>query len=669
MEVLEDLFVQVAGPLVVAALLWASGIPKRVVSGLATLVGARRLERMLRQGPFDSGTITRAVTFYVWPKCSNTDPSIEQEPINALVTPRESLFRVLDRFLTQAPTNKKHLMLLADSGMGKTSFFLNYFYERRSRLRGRRNIQLISLAQKNCDAIVEAIPVSQQREIDLFLDALDEDQRAIGRVRERIAELVDLCQEFRSVVISCRTQFFGSDDEIPVATGVFKIAPVPANESKEYLFRRLYLSPFDDEQITQYLKKRYPGLLRLGDRRQAKAIVAQVPALSVRPMLLAHLPDILRAKAVIRQPIDVYEAMVGAWLVRESAWVDPAKLRSFSERLAIDLYFNSATRGYESAMPEEIAALAAEWHVHLDPVHLTSRSLLNRTSDGRYKFSHRSIMEYFLSDFLVYGNIDEPVKITDQMAQFIAQRLGCWSGEVARMFSYHPVDVEQVEPELSLGYATDFGLFGLDERTINARQLMEIPVLSYGDRQARTSLGEVISHCAEVANQKNAGGVQRVVLRFPAVKSMSRTSCHCSVWFKSTAILVSLEVEVASLAKTVQSQGADFASLTSNDFMISAFEAAGSLKWQIRRRVILPDVVKAGVSLSSQLSANPAVSFVQGDGESIRVFFLKRFLNRSGEFSRFGILSDVDPRDLGDGKLLILPSFARGREPAIRRVG
>ena len=52
----------------------------------------------------------------------------------------------------------------------------------------------------------------------VFLDALDEDTKAIADHKERISELMQLAKKFKRVIISCRTQFFLKDEEIPIET-------------------------------------------------------------------------------------------------------------------------------------------------------------------------------------------------------------------------------------------------------------------------------------------------------------------------------------------------------------------------------------------------------------------------------------------------------------------
>lgn len=96
---------------------------------LAFISEARNRQILLSrvsQGSYDKETILQSTQFYISPKCSNIDPAQEEEVRQALMATRESLFEKIDYFIDHG-TSKRHLLILADSGTGKTSFVLNYY--------------------------------------------------------------------------------------------------------------------------------------------------------------------------------------------------------------------------------------------------------------------------------------------------------------------------------------------------------------------------------------------------------------------------------------------------------------------------------------------------------------------------------------------------------------
>jgi hypothetical protein len=415
---------------------WLS-LPETIIGilvGLATLATAfftkvlpwwrtkrdrRLLENNLDGSLYTKAVIERSTQHYVDPLCQVLDPAGAEEPRNLAFNPTKDLFQVIDAAFTQS-TEYRYLILLADSGMGKTSFLLNYFARYLRKGTCGFTLQLVPLGIPDADARIAQI--QNKNKTVLLLDALDEDTLAIVDHAARLRDLVKLTREFQKVLITCRTQFFPKEEEIPKETGVVKVGPLPAGETRQYLFHKLYLSPFSNEQVREYLKKRYP-LWRLGRRKQAEGMVQKIPNLSVRPMLLAHVDDLVQANRVVNYSFELYEEMVAAWLEREEGIFSNLKqepLRQFSERLAVDLYLNRERRGAERIPRSELAGLAKQWHIPLDEWQLSGRSLLNRDAEGNYKFAHRSIMEYLFVKKFFEGE-RAPTKWTDQMKAFLVE--------------------------------------------------------------------------------------------------------------------------------------------------------------------------------------------------------------------------------------------------------
>jgi WD40 repeat protein len=372
---------------------------------------------------YDPEQIRRSVEYYIRPDCQSIDPAGGEE-FRRVVSAREPLFATLDRML-QNPSQYKFVILLADSGMGKTSFLLNYYaYHHYRSTRHRYPLSLVPLNLPSSDELIRDIAESERRSTVLCLDALDEDQQAISDHRRRLGQLVELTHGFGCVIITCRSQFFPKEEEIPTEAGLVKIGPVSAGESRNHYFHKLYLSPFTDQQVNKYLRRRFP-LWKIHERREAQSIVTKIPDLVARPMLLAHVPDLVHLKRKIDYSFQIYEAMVAGWLERERFFVANVNaLRDFSERLAADLFSNRASRGIERIPAIELQPLADRYEIKLEDWQLRGRSLLNRDALGSYKFAHRSIMEYlFITAFLKrkVQRCSEPW--TDLMKQFLVEIL------------------------------------------------------------------------------------------------------------------------------------------------------------------------------------------------------------------------------------------------------
>jgi hypothetical protein len=154
-------------------------------------------------------------------------------------------------------------------------------------------------------------------------------------------------------------------------------------------------------------------------------MVAKIPLLTARPMLLSHIDDLLKTDRDFQFSYELYEEMVEAWIKREKGFVENSdELRDFSERLAVDLYLNRSRRGAERVPIDELSKLANGWGVQVSEGKLSGRSLLNRDADGNFKFAHRSIMEHlFVQRF--WHNDAQCLSLdwTDQMKTFAWERI------------------------------------------------------------------------------------------------------------------------------------------------------------------------------------------------------------------------------------------------------
>lgn len=220
-------------------------------------------------------------------------------------------------------------------------------------------------------------------------------------------ETLSVAKGFREVVITCRTQFFPSDEEVPTEAGYIKTY---GDGGTEYKFQKLYLSVFEDKDIERYLKKRFSIFQR---RRRARAckIVEKSPNLVMRPMLLGHIDDLVGEERPFRYSFEIYEFLIEKWIERESQKHAVSEkygkenykklLQDFSQKLAVDLFENKEKRGgYFIEKGEDIGA-----QLRLDEIEnydnsekdFKGKSLLNRNAEGKYKFAHKSIFEYFLA--------------------------------------------------------------------------------------------------------------------------------------------------------------------------------------------------------------------------------------------------------------------------------
>lgn len=339
---------------------------------------------------FDSREIKAAQSTYVRPDCAQVDPANEAQ-MHTFASVREPIFDSVNRFVDD--DQKRHLIVLADSGMGKTTFCLNYFGSFSKR---ESYIALVSLARPGADAKIGAI--SAKRSTVLLLDALDESPEAIHDGAQHLSNILAKCAEFKTVILTCRSQFFENDAAIPTQTGISRITPRGADSSPTYELSRLYLLPFTPSQVAQFLATKFPLLSFFGwtRRARARALLGRIPELAVRPMLLTLVPDLIRENREPREVYELYEYMIQRWIEREARWIMPEDLSRVSVDLALFLSAKKAESGVDRAFPDEIKEASDISLEGIDWSHLTTRSLLNRDSEGRLKFAHNSIREFLI---------------------------------------------------------------------------------------------------------------------------------------------------------------------------------------------------------------------------------------------------------------------------------
>jgi len=518
----------------------AVGAAIKMAPWVKSYLGDRAYKQYAASTSFGRDEVKSALSGYVSHEGMSSDPSTRLDLADALAIRREPLFSMLDELVLTKKTSK-HVFVFADCGMGKTTFLINYFHRRRNRFRRNKlSMVLVSLSRSGYLDEIRSIPPERHAETVLLMDAFDEDPLVFDGVAKRLETIVNLTSSFRSVVISCRSQFFASDKDIPVTTGAVRVGPTPLGVSKEYEFTRLYIAPFDGKRVRQYLRTAFPGLFRIRKRVRSMDMISRVPSLVMRPMLLAHISDVLEDEnqKSLMNVADIYQAIVSAWVKRESRWVNDRSLLDFSKRLALDIFQKRHFRGGEHCSRHELTELAAAWKIPIKEEFLTGRSLLNRTDDGRCKFAHRSIMEYLVATAILEGLASDEIELTAQISSFIFERLG-----IAPRFPDGLLDqgatLAPTAPENRLGYPTNFNMYYDSPEALDASLLYGVPVQD--GVGAVCKLGEHIQYMME--HLAEPGRIRDVRISV-AHQTGDVAIAYISVWGSSAAALSRLILRV-----------------------------------------------------------------------------------------------------------------------------
>ena len=214
---------------------------------------------------------------------------------------------------------------------------------------------------------------------------------------------MELTRDFREVVITSRTQYFpGQENQ------AYELK-VPSFDDKGFhILAKLYLSPFSDKEVKQYLCKKY-GRFAFWNRKKklmAENIVKSSPKLMVRPMLLAYIDLLVGSNQTYTTTYPIYKTLIEKWIEREAnkrKYDTPTRekfkkdLYEFSMLVALKIYSQHKQTGNLSIDKETASDLCKRYNIDLRDYEITGQSLLNRDIVHNWKFSHKSILEFFLA--------------------------------------------------------------------------------------------------------------------------------------------------------------------------------------------------------------------------------------------------------------------------------
>lgn len=313
--------------------------------------------------------LREVLKYYIRTRAQDMDPC-EQDEIKEnngkYISCNLISFFLKDAFIKSS--SGKYYLVLADSGMGKTTFLLRLFREclRVFNAPWKLKVKLVPLTELDCLERIKEFPNPENT--ILLLDALDENKAAINNCNDFFDELITATAGFNKIVITCRTQFFPSNKDEPSYTNYIQVG----RRNKKTEIVKKYLAPFTDEEVKLYLKKRFRFKFKL--QKRAFTIVQRVPNIMARPLILNWINFLCDSKEDYRYSYQIYDTIITKWIEREDLGHSERKLFELSRSIA-DYMFNHETTTIPAAKVEEIAT---KKEVNLEPIIAKSRSLLPR---------------------------------------------------------------------------------------------------------------------------------------------------------------------------------------------------------------------------------------------------------------------------------------------------
>ncbi len=377
---------------------------------------------------------------YVVPQLQDRNPADSRQD-DLVACAQQSAFERINCFFQGKPPLEKdgrhQMFILSDAGMGKTSLLLMLkLMHLTSFWPQKYSCQLFKLGD---DTLQRVRDLPNKGETFLLLDALDEDRQAWKRIKERLLELLAASEDFRRVIISSRTQFFPEMETDSLGRPEIKVL-------SGYHCPVLYLSPFSDEQVHEFIEKKLPLTFRhrlflqakkiRQQRQKAVHLIKQMQDLRIRPMLLQHLDKLLEVNNPQQEwnAYTVYQSLVNEWLDREvrklrarsNDWIfGRERLPERKELLRACLLVAERMQRHETRVISEEdlqeLILADDNIAWLEKFELGGRSLLNRNSERAFRFSHYTIQEYLVAYGIINNDLAvlEPIRPTDQLLRFL----------------------------------------------------------------------------------------------------------------------------------------------------------------------------------------------------------------------------------------------------------
>lgn len=318
---------------------------------------------------------------------------------------REAMTDFCDRIFKEDNPNERVYMVLAGSGMGKTTFMVNIFCHYVKEHLTRKGIDLdVRLLRLDDDKVLDKISrIPEDKTINpnktiLLLDALDENRNAAENFAEFKNKLEEAMEPYRLVMITCRDQFFDNESSIPRSTNW-----VATTKDKNLIsYNKIYISPFSDNDVKVYLSRKYRNRKK---RKKAIKIADKCKPLMVRPLLLSYMDDLMDGHAELESLYKIYELLIDKWLQREVNNIPNDEIRNerkaslykFSEEIAKTIYQNWINTKTMQLSPEQMDEFMKRFNFDAIPYQFKQRSLINRDINGYCKFAHKSFLEYFLA--------------------------------------------------------------------------------------------------------------------------------------------------------------------------------------------------------------------------------------------------------------------------------
>ena len=393
---------------------------------------------------YDEYSVKRATKYFISTNGQNISPTKEEEPAigNKFITRNKLIPFFINNVFQGKKESDKFYLILADSGMGKTTFLINLYIRYNSvfNFKSKNDVKMkwLPFGDERIIQTLKNITQDEAKNTILLLDAFDEYKGLLTpitpdgltddeRFRKQLDEIFEITRDFRNVIISSRTQYFPAQEENPYELNIPRFG-----KNGFHKLSKLYLSPFDEKDIKKYLNKKF-GIFKVWNfkkKSRAKKITGgDSHKLMVRPMLLSYIDYLVDGDISYEKTFDIYDTLIKKWIEREGIKRKhnneirekfKKDLLKFSKLVAIEMYKSKEySKGIDKNTAQEICK---KHNLNLEGYEITGQSLLTRDVAGNWKFAHKSIYEFFIAEKAIediYFGFNLDITSLDMTKKFI----------------------------------------------------------------------------------------------------------------------------------------------------------------------------------------------------------------------------------------------------------
>jgi WD40 repeat protein/predicted amidohydrolase len=252
----------------------------------------------------------------------------------------------------------------------------------------------------------------------------------------RLAELLAVAGSGGKVLISSRSHYFSSETHLQTTV----TDALSRNLGQSAGLRRIVLQPFNSKQVEALIRKVLPEHGQADQALERIARTYDLWDLVHRPLLLGIVINTLDQLAPGARvgKADLYEAYLSRWLEQTRSsnpdvFTDAQKI-SFAEALAEGLWRSGRPDCTWQELHQSVRARLVQHLPESMPVgaallEIQGGAFFVHEGEDRYRFAHKSFLEYFLARALVHTLPERPLEalrtraLTPEVAAFVGEIL------------------------------------------------------------------------------------------------------------------------------------------------------------------------------------------------------------------------------------------------------